>query len=185
MTLKEIGKKYAATDHRENHGDKGTTHSYLGAYEKILSPYKERGGVRMLEVGVAAGLSLRMWQEWLGPDSLVCGIDPSSKWFPRGLTTEFPIAIGHSNVPSGRAKVAAFTDAYDVIVDDGDHNPAIQLATYWNLSPLLAKGGVYIIEDITNIDAWRHEFEALAENVEIVDLRLVKDRGDDVLVVIR
>ena len=46
-------------------------------------------------------------------------------------------------------------------------------------------GGIYIIEDIQCLDLEEIELEELHDNVEIIDLRKVKNRYDDVLVVYR
>jgi hypothetical protein len=45
------------------------------------------------------------------------------------------------------------------------------------------KGGIYIIEDVANLDKVKHLFEELHENCEVIDLRKVKGRFDDVLIV--
>ena len=184
MNLGAIAERYVATENKDRHGDKLTTHSYMPTYSRVLR--RHRRECRLLEVGVAAGLSLRMWKEWM-PDSLICGLDCSDEWFTEDLQNQFQIAVGHSNVPSARAKVQRFSEFYDVIIDDGDHNPSIQVGTFHNLFPILAPGGTYVIEDIPSIDAWRHEYIMLGEqygaNVEIVDLRSIKGRSDDVLAI--
>jgi len=186
MNLEAIAQRYVAAEHKDRHGDKLTTHSYIPTYSKVLRKYRQK--CRLLEVGVAAGLSMRMWQEWM-PDSLICGLDCSAKWFTEELRKQFQIAVGYSNVPSARLKVQRFSESYDVIIDDGDHDPSIQIGTFHNLFPILAAGGTYVIEDIPNIDAWEHEYIMLADqygaSVEVVDLRSVKGRCDDVLAIYR
>jgi hypothetical protein len=55
MMLTEIWEKYKS--------DKGTVHSYIPYYEKVLQEYKNtENGV--LEIGVSAGLSIKMWREY-------------------------------------------------------------------------------------------------------------------------
>ena len=39
-----------------------------------------------------------------------------------------------------------------LIIDDGSHKPRDQAATLKNLWPLLAPGGVYVIEDVVPVD---------------------------------
>jgi uncharacterized protein YutD len=43
--------------------------------------------------------------------------------------------------------------------------------------------GLYVIEDIDNIDQMKSTFETLHNNIEIIDNRHIKGRYDDVLVV--
>jgi len=61
-----------------------------------------------------------------------------------------------------------------------------QLAIYRNFKEHIAPGGIYIIEDIADIDKTRPLFERIdpAKQVRILDRRNVKGRFDDVLVVI-
>lgn len=181
--LEAIAEKYVAKEHIGYHGDKLSAHSYIPIYEKLFRHKRASGAVRLLEVGVAAGLSLRMWKDYFAPGSLIAGLDPNDQWMTAELREEFPIAIGHSQVPSGRTKAWGISETYDIIIDDGDHSPWSQLCTFHNLWPLLANGGIYVIEDIENIDAWRHEFEGLHKSCEVIDLRGLRNRADDVLVV--
>jgi len=44
-------------------------------------------------------------------------------------------------------------------------------------------GGIFIIEDVVNIDYTRDMFSSLHDNIEIIDNRHIKRRSDDVLVV--
>ena len=45
------------------------------------------------------------------------------------------------------------------------------------------KGGIFIIEDVVNIDQTKDIFLTIHNNVEIIDNRHIKYRHDDVLVV--
>jgi hypothetical protein len=185
--LKEIYDRYRSTENTDMHGDKGSTHSYLEVYDELFSEYRSRVGIKFLEVGVAAGLSLRMWREYFGAGATIVGCDPFDQWMDDDLKRDFPIHVGYSNVPSARHrlnKLSGFT-GYDIIIDDGDHNPAVQFMTFWNLRPLLRPGGVYVIEDVYPLDEWRKEFELLDQTCQIFDLRNIKGKADDVLVVYR
>ena len=43
--------------------DKGSNHSYIEIYERLLSPYRDTN-CKVLEIGVAQGYSLRMWNQY-------------------------------------------------------------------------------------------------------------------------
>ena len=185
MKLATVAQKYVAQIHPDRHGDKLTTHSYVPVYGRLFSDYRNRGRVRMLEIGVAAGLSIQMWQEWFGDTAIVTGVDCSAAWLSPALREQFEIIIGHSNVPSCRRAVEAGGRRFDIIIDDGDHDPSIQLGTFHNFWPLVEPGGIYVVEDVANVDAWGHEFALLHDSCEIYDLRSQKGRGDDVMIVYR
>ena len=183
-SLGELFLKYEAKKHKEYHGDKGSTHSYLEVYELLFERYRDRP-INLLEVGVAAGLSLRMWKDYFNANSLIAGCDPNDKWMSEDLKELFSIAIKFSHAPTTRTTLSTIADqkGYDIIIDDGNHDPAVQCATFWNLFPLLRSGGTYVIEDIPSIDAWKNDYETLDSTCQIYDLREQKGRGDDVLAV--
>jgi hypothetical protein len=44
-------------------------------------------------------------------------------------------------------------------------------------------GGIYIIEDVNNLDSTINVYKELHENIEIIDNRHIKNRFDDVLII--
>ena len=95
-TLNEIYDNYQFPD---GHGDKGTAHTYINEYSKLLEDY--RGGSSVLEIGVHTGLSLKMWSEYF-TDSQIYGIDISDRNFMKGLKEDggFTIFIGDATQPN-------------------------------------------------------------------------------------
>jgi hypothetical protein len=68
-SLNEIYQNYKSP---EGHGDKGTAHTYIDEYEKLLGQYRENSSV--LEIGICRGESIKMWDEYF-INSKVYGID--------------------------------------------------------------------------------------------------------------
>ncbi len=170
--------------------DKGSVHSYLPVYEELLAPYR-RAGCKMLEIGLFAGHSMRMWESYFHAGH-VYGIDLCDQ--PLGMADLRPmIAEGTHNIFLMSALDRAPVDRhfagiqFDVIIEDSSHDMGEQVGIYQNFRDKLAPGGIYIIEDVQDIDRSRDIFSQLApdKRVEIVDRRHVKGRYDDVLVVIR
>lgn len=191
-TLKEIYSSYAG-DSCLSGCDKGTIHSYMDVYEKIFDTYRNSAR-RVLEIGLMSGASLRMWEEYfLNPEVEVHGVDLCDRPHD-GLADLRPL------LAEGTHKIS-FVDAtnldqvesvfgqmrFDVVIDDASHAISHQLAIYNNFKDRLAPNAIYVIEDVENIDATRMLFEQIdpKKSVEIIDLRQVKGRFDDVLVVIR
>lgn len=183
-SLETIFKKYPPDHHPEHHGDKGTNHSYLGTYERLFSPLRSKKKLRVLEIGIAGGLSLKMWRDYFHPTTTIVGCDIRDAWLTEDVKRDFPLVIANSKVPTTRELIEKH-GPFDIIIDDGDHNPWSQILTWHNAFPLLRKGGIYVIEDISNLPHWEHEFKALSRKVEVVDLREVKKRKDDVLIIYR
>lgn len=177
-TLSEIYKRYSVAEDTGS-GDKGTVHSYILVYESLLEPYRHRFA-NFMEIGLARGLSIAMWREYFPfPQVKVIGMDLSLAFDPKPLEdwgAEFII---------GDSRTAQTAYQFDVIIDDGSHDHKDQEATFLNLREKMVKGGLYIIEDVNGIDTLREKFAALNPNMEVIDLRAVKGRFDDVLVVYR
>ena len=75
---------------------------------------------------------------------------------------------------------------FDVVIEDASHNIEQQLQIYSVLKNYMKTESIYIIEDVQDIDNTRSLFENIDSNkkVEIIDRRRIKNRYDDVLVII-
>ena len=60
--MKSLNEIYLDYKSPEGHGDKGTAHTYIDEYEKLLGQYRENSTV--LEIGICQGESLKMWEEY-------------------------------------------------------------------------------------------------------------------------
>ncbi len=167
--------------------DKNSTHSYIGVYEELLMPYRNTAK-NILEIGLMSGESLRMWTEYFSGD--VYGMDCSETPID-GLADLRPIIAEGFKVCIGDATSAADIDKFfedikfDVVIDDGNHITQCQVQTFEILKNKMNEGGMYIIEDISDIDNEKFTYLLLHKNVHLVDLRKIKNRFDDVLAVIR
>ena len=67
--------------------------TYFPAYEKVLSSFKEKKSITLVEIGVHNGGSLYMWQNYFGKKANIIGIDsnPNAKKFEKD---GFKIFIG-------------------------------------------------------------------------------------------
>jgi ADP-heptose:LPS heptosyltransferase len=164
--------------------DKNTTHAYGPIYEAILAPYRDRARA-VLEIGVERGGSLAAWRDYF-PQATITGIDHNSGvWPPREIADltriEF-VALDQSNRTSLEAFALSHCQCFDLIIDDGNHVPAVQFLTRVVLWEALRPGGLLIIEDLQNEEALQLMRQLWAE---LIDLRSVKGRYDDVLAVFR
>lgn len=183
MTLEELYSKHKKGDWP----DKNSTHSYIEVYEQILAPYRQEAK-NILEIGLMSGESLRMWAEYFAGN--VYGIDCDIKPINGQADLTQTIKDGY-NVLIGDAADPFFIEdcfkeiKFDVVIEDANHDKEQQENIYAAIKPYMNKGGIYIIEDIQDIDYNRRSFETMAANVEIIDRRRIKNRYDDVLIIIR
>ena len=170
--------------------DKGDIHSYIDVYEELFAPYRETA-LNILEIGIFKGDSLRLFQKYFTGN--VYGVDCSETPIDGMADLRPIIAEGKHNIrildaTDKEAIKKAFKGIkFDVVIEDAQHYTQQQLDIYNAFKSFIAPGGIYIIEDAENIDRDRSLFENIdpEKKVEIVDRRKIKDRFDDVLVVIR
>lgn len=116
---------------------------YLKVYDRHFSRFRGKP-VRILEIGVFLGGSLRLWQEYFGRDSLVLGIDvnPACKQYEcDGIAVE----IGDQSDANFLQRIATQYGPFDIVIDDGSHVIDHQLASFRELSPVTRS--CYVIED--------------------------------------
>jgi hypothetical protein len=169
--------------------DKDSTHNFIdGFYESEFAKYKDKS-VKILEVGIASGVSLLLWNEYFLNNTGVYGIDIN----PRSVTREID---KHKNIKT------IFTDGYkeefvnilpnfDIIIDDGPHTLESMISFIKLYLPKLNANGVLVIEDIQSID-WMpilsDAFKTASQDgdeYDVIDLRETKGRYDDLLFVVR
>ena len=119
---------------------------YFEIYHRHLSKFVGRE-VHCVEIGVYSGGSLEMWKQYLGPASVVYGVDvvPACRVFEDERTR---ISIGDQ---ADRTFWRRFKERYpviDVLIDDGGHRPEQMIVTLEEMLPHLRPGGVYLCEDV-------------------------------------
>lgn len=121
-------------------------HHYLPIYDKYLSPWRNKP-VRMLEIGVSKGGSMQLWRKFFGPEAVLFGIDidPSCAQLD-GQASQ--VRIGSQADPGFLRDVVAEMGGVDIVLDDGSHVSEHIRTSLDTLYPLLADGGIYMIEDL-------------------------------------
>ena len=121
---------------------------YLQHYDRHLGPLKDKP-ISLLEIGIQAGGSLKIWANYFQSSPLIIGCDVDPKCKDLHYTDErIKVLIGDINSPSTLTALDSLTNAIDVIVDDGSHQSQDIITSFVNLFPRLAEGGVYLIEDL-------------------------------------
>ena len=165
LSLNKIYEKYAsytATKGDSNGpedlpggGDKGTIHSYIEHYDTLLTPY--RNGSTVLEIGMWKGDSLRMWDEYFN-NSVVIGAEIYEER-TGGLYLDPNYNVIVHDVTKLSFLEIIKDISLDVVIDDGSHYLHEQIQTFHLLKNKMNEGGIYIIEDIKDIDYSRRYFE--------------------------
>jgi hypothetical protein len=164
---------------RHPHTDKGSCHAYEEFYSEVFIPFIDKS-LNLLEVGIAGGASLKMWEK-IFPKAKIYGADGNYSYLkcsPEELKNITLLSQGDQTDPN------IFKDIpmMDIIIDDASHIAINSIKTFEILKHKLKDGGLYIIEDV-----WEEQLkeypEEFLKQFEIADLRYIKNRGDDILLV--
>jgi len=137
----------------DRHGtDKGSTyHNYGRQYEDLMRPYQDKP-IRFLEIGVFKGKSMPAWRDAFPNAQVIVGvdIDPECSVYSnadKGIV----VLIGDATDPDTVNRINSTYGPFDIIVDDGRHTNRAMIESFEKFFPLLADGGLYIVEDT---DVW-------------------------------
>lgn len=133
------------------HGtDKFGLHDYTNCYWRLLAGLRDEP-VRLLEIGIGGythlhegGASLAMWRDFFRHGTVV-GIDAYEKDLDLG--PRVTCVQGHQGDAAVLDAISSDHGPFDIVIDDGSHVNADVIVTFDHLFPMLADGGLYIIED--------------------------------------
>lgn len=136
--------------------DKWGSHYYTPHYDRHFRALR-RERLRILEIGVGGydnphkgGGSLRMWKYYF-PNSAIHAIDIHDK--SPHQEDRITIHRGSQNDPAFLESVVDQMGGVDIVIDDGSHVNEHVLTSFNTLFPLLAMGGLYVVED-TQTSYW-------------------------------
>ena len=120
---------------------------YFDIYDKHFSKFRNKP-VKILEIGIYSGGSLKMWQNYFGTECTVIGIDieESCKVYQ---DEKIKIFIGDQSDREFWKNLFIEIGEVDIILDDGGHLPNQQKITLEETLSNLTPGGIYLCEDIT------------------------------------
>jgi len=185
--LKDIYPKYAVPKPRHGRAkisrgsDKGTSHSYIEVYDRLFAGLPGKGAV-LLEVGVASGKSLLMWEEFL-VNGRVHGIDR----IPMPAVLSGHAAISYAQMDAyDEAVLSAFASdkEFDAVVEDGSHVFEDQAVAVRLLLPRVKPCGILVVEDVTPFEN-AARLAGMFPGGEVIDMRANRRDSDDVMVVFR
>ncbi len=122
--------------------DKGA-HGYCPHYERFVGDMKNLP-ITMIEIGVAAGNSLRMWREWM-PKATIYGFDMNS--VEKRNEDGFKVIIGNQREPNDLEAMIKETGRPNLVIDDASHDHGDQKISFDHLWDRVLPHGWYVIED--------------------------------------
>ena len=119
---------------------------YFEIYDRHLARFRHQP-INVVEIGVYKGGSLQMWKRYFGPQARIFGVDinPECAAFAE---EQVEIFIGSQEDRVFLKLLAERVPTIDVLIDDGGHTMAQQIATFEELFPRVAPHGIYVCEDL-------------------------------------
>ena len=119
---------------------------YARHYAQVLDSPPLEGFRNVLEIGVFGGGSHRAWRKMLpGADIWGFDIDPATVIDEERIHTFLGDQLDDDSLHSLKKH---FPPTFDLIVDDGWHQPEAGIKSLKHFLPMLSPGGYYIVEDI-------------------------------------
>jgi hypothetical protein len=123
---------------------------YFAVYEEVFSARRALP-MRILEIGVLEGSSLRLWKKYFAhPDTLIVGIDIT----PDCIKLDSPadgirVRIGSQADGEFLKQVMQEFGPFDLIIDDGSHLSSHIITSFNHLYAAgLKNSGIYFVEDL-------------------------------------
>jgi hypothetical protein len=146
-SLTDLANRFGS-DKGTSPGDWGVSHGYATIYERFLS-VRRFEPLRLLEIGVWKGGSLRMWESYL-PNAQIIGIDNlSSVIQQRAKRAEILIGDAADQQFLNDVLERFAGGKVDIVIDDASHILDQQVRTFEILFPCLEEGGLYFVEDVS------------------------------------
>lgn len=120
------------------------THNYCVKYEKYL-PFKRTDRLKLLEIGVLNGESLRMWKDYFFLSEII-GID-INKDCKQHEEDRIKVEIGSQTDKEFLIDLGERYGNFDMILDDGSHINNDIIFSFEKLFKYVKPGGIYIVED--------------------------------------
>lgn len=119
---------------------------YFDIYHRHFERFREQP-VTVLEFGVYHGGSLQMWKRYFGPEARIVGVDinPACKELEED---GIEVVIGDQEDRTFLAGLREQVGPADIVIDDGGHTMAQQIATFEEMFAAVRSGGVYLVEDL-------------------------------------
>jgi SAM-dependent methyltransferase len=119
---------------------------YFDIYERHFNSFVGKK-IKVLEIGVWQGGSLKMWKDYFGENAEIIAIDiePRCKIFEE---ERIKIYIGDQNDVNFLRNLINNEGLFDIIIDDGGHHMHQQITSFKELYGAVKDGGIYLCEDI-------------------------------------
>lgn len=166
--------------YRGDKGGEGARHNYTRLYCPLFEP-RRLEALKVFELGIFCGASLRAWRDYF-PNAAIYGADIN----PGSMVNEDRIKSFLCDETDAAQVVRMWNEIglVDIIIDDGLHtfndNLNFALMSFKMLNP----GGVYIIEDLTDVQLYEKWANALGARIVQLPVPPGSDATDNAILIL-
>lgn len=178
MTIHDLAKLPENGTDKQNPDHTFCGRNYLHHYERHFEVLRHLP-VRLLEIGVHGGWSLRLWRDYFKMGQIY-GIDinPECKQHEGDRIT---VRIADQGNCIDLNNIAAL-GPFDIIIDDGSHYVPHIVDTFEILWPKLNNGGFYVMEDMRlSYENVNMTWPGMSHNTTIEDGKNDREQIDELL----
>ena len=119
---------------------------YFDVYHRHFAAFRGTP-LTLVEFGVFHGGSLQMWKHYFGARARIIGVDINRDCAALA-EDQVEIRIGDQSDRGFLRSLSAELGEVQIVIDDGAHMLRHQVATFEEMFPAIAEGGVYLVEDL-------------------------------------
>ena len=152
------------------------SHNYSIFYEKYFKSLKDRK-LNLLELGSHEGKGLASFYFYF-PYSKIFGanINPFQMRFESNRITELFVDVSNQKILNSLSN--HIKEDLDIIIDDASHNMRDIIITFLIFFKKLKRGGIYVIEDVNQLEVFKELKPYINEPTPLEILRSFKKKED-------
>lgn len=127
--------------------DKQNHHDYIVSYYDLEFSPRKNDDIKLMEIGVLNGNSLRVWKKWFNRITLY-GVDNLAEISEVNLTDLDGVYVYNDDAYGDEFLNKFEDDFFDYIIDDGPHTLQSQIYSIEKWFNKVKSGGKLIIEDV-------------------------------------
>lgn len=169
LRFRELGKRHGATKFQ---GDLYPGQTFEDIYDDIFAPFRFHGPLKLLEIGIQGGGSLKTWRDYFDYGTIV-GIDNDESTLYQDDRI-YTFLMDQADAEAMK-KLIADWGPFDIVVDDGGHHSTAQMVSFALLFP--HTNYIYCIEDLDT--SYPEMFPAFSEKGKDTIVMFLKRIVDD------
>lgn len=169
--LCRLGKKYGT--------DKAGVHGLTVLYSLLFQKWRYKEDLNLLEIGIRNGASIKMWRDWFVNGNIFCvDIRKSATESVWGLDRVHAETLDAGSPEQWEVFFKKYNNIqFDIIIDDGSHDPKEQWEAFNFLKERLKPTGFYIAEDLQVPWSFTNSEHGFINNItKMITNNLIKNR---------